>query len=69
MEKLSLATISAVVGIIVAWLSIIGFILKPLENRMDTARDNLIRALAERDARMDYIQRQIDELEQERKQR
>lgn len=62
-ENLTWATISTVVGLVVAWVSIFQFVLAPLNERLETARDNVFRAMAERDARMDYLQGQIDELE------
>ena len=62
-NNLTWATLSAVVGLVVAWISITSFVLSPLEARLETARQNFIRAVNERDARMDYLQHQIDELE------
>lgn len=62
-QTLTWATVSAAIGIVVAGISIIGFVLGPLDKRLEDARQNVIRAVEERDARMDYLQRQIDELE------
>ena len=62
-NNLTWATLSAVVGLIVAWISITSFVLEPLELRLENARQNYLRSLTERDARMDYLQHQIDELE------
>jgi hypothetical protein len=54
------ATVSAIVTLIVA-----AFTLFPAKESLDLARANVLRALAERDARMDYLQRQIDDLERQ----
>lgn len=62
-QTLTWATVSAAIGIVVAGITIIGFVLGPLNERLEDARQNVIRGIAERDARMDYLQRQIDELE------
>ena len=56
-------TISAAIGIVLGVIGITRFILEPLEARLEAARSNYIRSIAERDARMDYLQRQIDDLE------
>ena len=57
------ASISTIVGLAVAWVTITRFVLEPLETRIEVARQNYIRELVERDQRMDYLQQQIDELE------
>ena len=62
-DGITWATISTVVGLVVAWISITRFVLEPMESRLEVARQNYIRSITERDARMDYLQRQIDELE------
>ena len=62
-DRVTWATISALVSLGVGGLSLTTFVLQPLQQRVEIGRENLIRALAERDARMDYLQRQIDELE------
>lgn len=57
------ATISGVAGVIAAWFALTQLVIAPLERRVDIARDNLREAMHERDVRMDYLQKQIDEIE------
>jgi hypothetical protein len=55
--------ISAFVALVVA-----AFTLFPAKSSLEQARENVLRGLAERDARMDYLQRQIDDLERDMRQ-
>ena len=65
-SNITWATISAIVGLAVAWITITQFVLEPLDLRLEVARQHYVRSLTERDARMDYLQHQIDQLEQRR---
>lgn len=64
-NSITWAALGAGVSIIVGMVTLAQFVLEPLATRVETARDNIRGAFAERDARMDYLQRQIDELERQ----
>lgn len=55
--------VAAIGGFVVAWITIVNFVIEPMEARMERARINIQHAVEERDTRLDYLQRQIDELE------
>jgi hypothetical protein len=58
--------ISAFLGLIMAWISITQFVIEPLKNRMDLAREQLLREILEiHDATAD-LDRRIRELERRR---
>lgn len=61
--KITWAAISGVAGLVAAWFALTQVVVAPLERRIDVARENFRQVMHERDARMDYLQKQIDEIE------
>jgi type II secretory pathway component PulM len=58
--------IGAFTGFVLAWITIVNFIVQPMESRIERGRDLIREVLRDQNTRIDYLQRQIDELERGR---
>jgi hypothetical protein len=57
------AAISAAIGVLTAWISITQMVIDPLKNRLEIARENLVREITRLETVVEHIDERVRELE------